>query len=498
MNKQISNERIKEIITGIESQCPVDEWSVNGIFVWPYIRNKIYIFLLNYTGEKNSLSEKVPNPSKSEPKRTKNIYKFSGVYKTICLTKAAISLTRFYKSLRPKKIIFFGSSFHRVLYHGVSFNRFFDSMVEFHNLHDKVYVVESQEVNEQIFNKKAIIPLKKNLDNFKLLLRFNSLFSHNKRELNLRGYEEFYQDFCKTFLGTEALNISKIRIISWGIKIFSVKQFYLKLYKKVKPEKAIFLSYNGYDDLYAAILAANELKIKTIDFQHGFQTNLHMVYSHWTKIPTESYNIMPMEYWTWDEFSQDNINKWAGSTKDVSAKVVGHPYLSLCLKEAKKNNKSDKIIFYSLGVEGLEEMFPIELLKVIKSTTYNWVLRLHPRSRLSFSQIASLMNTHNINEKKFHIENAFDFPLPNTLANSILHITNYSGCLLEARMMGIPSLIISKAGMDYYKDYIDNDLVYYVNKNDKEFEEKFENVFVEVSSKKHIPKVGEIINPLLV
>src|SRR5690606_13987787 len=120
----------------LESQWPVDEWVVNGIYVWPYIRNKIYIFLLNYTGERFSNSEEVTVFSKAETKKTKYTFRFSQVLKSISLIKATISLAWFYNSLRPKRIIFFGSSFHRVLYKGVSFNRFFDSIVEFHKLHD--------------------------------------------------------------------------------------------------------------------------------------------------------------------------------------------------------------------------------------------------------------------------------------------------------------------------------------------------------------------------
>jgi hypothetical protein len=40
------------------------------------------------------------------------------------------------------------------------------------------------------------------------------------------------------------------------------------------------------DNLYAAVLAANQLGIRTIDFQHGPQTNVHMVFTAWNKIPS--------------------------------------------------------------------------------------------------------------------------------------------------------------------------------------------------------------------
>ena len=36
---------------------------------------------------------------------------------------------------------------------------------------------------------------------------------------------------------------------------------------------------------------------------------------------------MPTEYWTWDENSKINIDKWAQKTLNVISKIVGQPYL---------------------------------------------------------------------------------------------------------------------------------------------------------------------------
>lgn len=496
MNKKISNEKIKDIILGFETQWPVDLWNVNGVHVWPYIRNRIYIFLLNY--EDDNIHVETSISEINIKRKKKYLFKLKRLFKSIYVIKALVSLVWFFNNLKSKRIVFFGSSFHRVLRKGKFYNRFFDSIIEYNHLEEEVYLMESQNVYDNIYNKKAIIDLKKNLDNYKLLLKLKSIFYRKKIDSSLVGYEDFYNRITESFLKPKGLEISKDEIKSWGFKVYSVKQFYIKFYKKVKPERTIFLSYNGYDDLYAAILAANYLKIKTIDFQHGFQTNLHMVYSHWIKIPEGSFNIMPTEYWTWDELSKNNIDDWAGSLNEISAKVVGHPYLRLCLEEANIENHSDKILFYSLGVDGLNEMFPRALVKVIKGTSHNWIFRMHPRSRFLTSDIVSLMNSYKVNEKKYIIQNAFDVPLPNTLANSILHITNYSGCLLEARMMGIPSVIISKAGLDYFKKYIDNYLVYYLHREKENFGKEFEKILVEVSSNKYKPKVGEIVNPFFV
>jgi hypothetical protein len=46
---------------------------------------------------------------------------------------------------------------------------------------------------------------------------------------------------------------------------------------KVRPSKIILPGYYGRI-IYMHVLAANQLGIRTIDFQHGPQTNVHMVF----------------------------------------------------------------------------------------------------------------------------------------------------------------------------------------------------------------------------
>lgn len=58
----------------------------------------------------------------------------------------------------------------------------------------------------------------------------------------------------------------------------------------------MFLGYYGFDDLYSALITASKLKIKTIDFQHGPQTNVDLAFSNWNKVPAVGFNAMPVEF----------------------------------------------------------------------------------------------------------------------------------------------------------------------------------------------------------
>ncbi len=486
----MSGAEIKKYILQLEEKFPVNRWQVNGVDVWPYIRIKLYIFLLNIgTGNKPGNPENTPDPQKKIlPRKI-----FEGVKRT---GKAMFVVSRFFRDLKPKRILFFGAHFHRTRQESLYFNRFFDSMVDAHQLQEEVYNIEFGKVYEKNYNQQAVIPLHKYLDHYKTIQKLkNFVFSSRNEIPGLDSYESFYEQLVRDFPNAENLNISLKSLSSWAKKINRTKGFFIRLFKKTKPEKVIFLSYYGYDDLAAAILAAQELGIKTVDFQHGPQTNVHMAYSAWTKHPEKPYNTMPLEYWNWDERSQANIQKWIEKGTFVQAKIAGHPYMAYHHEGLRKGEEPEKV-FFSLQTLDLEEMLPLPLLDLIKRSDLTWVLRMHPRSNFSRDTLESFLTRNGINIKSCEIEEAFDSPLPKSLVKAKLHVTNFSGCIIEAQMLNIPSIILHESGKEIFHAYIDNKQVFYLDPSEQRFEESFHSIL-----KKHPPGFirdsdRKIFNPL--
>ncbi|WP_081211267.1 hypothetical protein [Salegentibacter sediminis] len=491
MPQSLTSKEIKEYFLKLEQKYPVNHWNIFGVDIWPHIRIKLYFFLLNLDADKPKL-----NDSCSSQKRkygiVKRLLKIPGA-----LMNALSGLYQFYKKLEPKKIIFFGSHFHRTRQNGVYFNRFYDSMVDTHNLQDEVYMIEFEKIYEKNYNQKAILPLHQYLDQFKLLKKLNGLFSQPVKEnIELRDYKTFYEELISDFPTAKNLNISLEALSQWARKVSRTKGFFSKLFKKTKPEKIIFLSYYGYDDLAAALLAAHELGIKTIDFQHGPQTNVHMAYSAWTKHPDRPYNIMPVEYWTWDQRSKENIEAWAGKTGFIKVINVGHPYLAYFKKKILFQDLGEKI-FFSLQTLSLEEMLPIVLLDFMKESEMKWILRMHPRSNFTRNDLESFLKKNKIHKNIYKIEDALETPLPESLAGAKLHITNFSGCVLEAGMLNIPSLLIHESGEEIFRAYIDDKSVFYLNPAAPGFKESFKNILEKLPEKDSKREVFEIPNPLM-
>lgn len=473
---------VKQKIIEIEEKFPVDEWSINGVDIWPLVRIKLYIGFFSTKSKSDTIVKK--------PKK-----KYS--YRFINFITALFQYVFFISSLKKKKLIFFSAQMQRVDFKSSRFNRFFDSMIDYHKLHDDVYMLEYQYQESNFFNKKSIIHLVKYFETFKTINRRKSKLSKKQPDdIKLKDYNEFYNFIKNDELFNCLLGFFEEKtIINWAKKIESNSKFFEILYTKIAPKKIIYSGYYGLDDLYSSVLAANKLGIPTIDVQHGPLTNVHMVFTSWTKIPKEGYNTMVKEYWTWDEKSNENILEWAKHNENINAKAIGNTFVSYCSKNKyDSNNMKDYIIYSIQPLFTLDYFFSESILKLMKETSQKWVLRLHPRNYFEMKDIQSFLKLNSLEDKVF-IQEFHEMGLPEAIQNSLLHITHYSGCLIEAKLMGKPTIAINDIALMVYGDYFDDDSVTYINQDDSGFQVKAIE-FIEKSKESKKNKIVKVYNPL--
>lgn len=487
-----SQKDIKQIILSFEEKYPVTTWNINNIDVWPYIRIKIYIHMLVLMNKQSLKSNIAKEDIKVKSNKLTSLfmefsYLFLGQFKLLI----------FFFRLKQKKLIFFGSHIFRVFQNGCFFNRFYDSMIDYHGIKNEVYMVEYKKIYKPIYNQKAIIPLDEYLFHFKKRSKFFRIFKANKNIVRVRDYSSFYSDLSKLEVDLNILRLDRNNLVKWVNKLKLSEGYFRKLYKKVKPSKVIFLGYYGLDDIYTALVMANKLGIKTIDFQHGPQTNVHLAYANWNKVPINGFNTMPMEFWNWDTKSKESIDSWSSKTKAVSTKVVGQPYLGYWMNKISNLRRFNKeVILYSLQTHPftMETLITPKIVSLIKISELNWVFRLHPRNNLDLNELDRFLKLNKI-ESKVIIQDAFNTPLPEVMMKSILHLTNYSGCLIEALQLGIPTLLINEVGMEMFKEYLYDKKVYYLNQNDQDFEQKSKKLIEKLKKINYKEYDLEVFNP---
>lgn len=205
--------------------------------------------------------------------------------------------------------------------------------------------------------------------------------------------------------------------------------------------------------------------IPVFDYQHGIIAAENPWYGEEFRCNEPKENL-PVGYLCWDESSAEVIKTWVD--EDIDVKVVGNPWFSRFLfpeshddlvqsvLERKIFSPGKPVILVSLswGMDGFytEDSFNKvminELENIILRTAnqYNWMIRLHPvqlRGHEGKTVDQYLTKTFGHLRESINWDLASELPLPIVLAQTTLHITDFSTVVTEASWFGIPSALLS-------------------------------------------------------
>lgn len=438
-------QEIHQYILNIENNYPVNEWKVNNVMIWPFIRVKLAADL-NFANNKNfarkSQSFKAQN-SDSKLKRLKT------------------SLGK-YKKLKQSDFVFTSTYAHRAYFKGKQWNKFYDPIIEEAKLTS--FTVIEHNTKTYYNNIKEV----KNHENLYFFEDFHYstdvIQSKLKRikkiikQLSLSGYKDLYQQLLSDgLLGDRVKNYTEHNLLKQVERLFLMVKTYKKLLKKLKPKAVFEVCYYSMNSM-ALNIAAKDLNIPAVEFQHGPQPELHSGYSNWSKINNQGYDILPKTFWEWDKASIKTLNKWLINQKNHLAIVNGNPWLSYFKKFKEKT--TNKTILYSLQPFSNDMLFPEFVLNFIKTNSYKWVLRVHPTDFNRIDEIEQFLKSQNVLEK-VELSGKNQQPLPLQLMESFLHLTNSSGTAIEAADLGIKTIFIDPLAKDYFSDLIQSERGYF-------------------------------------
>lgn len=476
---------IKHFILSIENQFPVNSWKANGIHVWPLIRIVLFTSLAkSIRSNINTMPVNLSPNTKPKPSILLRIkFKLKSLFCTTADYFSYLILNRTFKrwkqSLSQKEYIFAGSNNHRVLWNGAYVNRFFDSFIEMHNLESSYYFIEyGISKLDKLHNSKSILERARGLHLFNLEQKLYSLLgSKEKYKIEIDGYTEFIMHLKNHSAALDFTNKYKINyLIKVLHKWINLFQFYSELFNTIKPKQLHVLCYYNFE-VMAMLAAANQLKLKTVELQHGSIGDLHLAYSNYDVVPDSGYMMLPQSFRVWDNNTESIINKWTKNNPFHSVVVVGHPWIDYCKTISFTQEMDSDFILYALqpSLDLKEQLFNGKIIETIKKGMLLWYLRVHPRQ---LDQKEIILNY--LREKSIlhlvEIEKATNYPLPLLIANAKLIITHSSGCAIEAAIMNKKSIIINEVGLNYYQNLIDDGTAFYLEYNDPSFYESFMNI----------------------
>jgi len=428
-----------------ENSLPVSKWEYQSIKLWPLI--KICIFWTQYGGNEQISQKKTSLKS--------------AIITLLSALKADVIISFFaYKTTRIPKtdILFSGYSGHRTVWREQFFNRYFDPIMD--SLYDEMgleTLLCEYETKEDIeyYKEQRVVEV----NGFRKYFRF--LSSKPQLELqNLEGYDDFIADLLSVITIEEKTLVKKI--IDQIEEVLCWKLLWNKVLQEAKPKMVFVLCYYNIK-MSGLILAARELGIQTVDMQHGGQGDLHVAYNY-ENIPEEGFNMLPHYFWVWDNHSEQNLVKNISGTGH-HAVLGGNPWITfLQNQDFNVELGSRKIIIYTLQTI-FNQILPDYIIDAVKNTPSNfcWWLRLHPRaSEKQKDDLKDLLSQHGLLDA-IKIDDSKEIPLPAILAKATVHLSHFSGSVIEASLMNVPlNVVVGDEGKQFFFDLIQKDeAVYY-------------------------------------
>ena len=450
-----------EIIVAIERQCDVNAVRYRGLRVWPLIRLSLWSRLHQPAGE--ALHDTLPGAVASRLDRA-----------TDCVRKARLlfqlvsplTLWRFLlgrwelRGLQGAVDFVFLSrpEDHADRINGSFVNRHVDPMMDF--LKGQWRCVKIEPDSQQGRTTRPRVESTIYIDARYRLLKHRFLSLLAPRE-PIEGFPALQKVILEVSGGVQ---LEERHIVLQARRLAAYGEILTAWLARLRPKAAFVVCY--YDPISMALVeGCKRLQISTVDIQHGKQGKYHGLYTHWTKIPDDGYELLPDFFWSWGWESKSNIERWYPQGCRHHRPVVGgNRWLAMWRHRDLDEADPSSMAFYE-SLKGFKKVIlvtlqpgqdplPLFLMDAMGESPdeWLWLIRLHPLSRGLAEWISVTLKERGI--ANFEIHWATLLPLYALLRRVTHHITCWSSVCYETLPFRVPTTIVDPTGLELYEEYI--------------------------------------------
>ena len=307
------------LINKIETELPVESWTINGIHIWPLIRISLGTYL-SYDEIDNSVADQHGNSAKKIA-QLKALIKGQADY-------IRAYITDFSNNAQIKQkvdAVFLGDQVSRIYFNESWYDRFCDPFISVFKESGKK-CLHMEPLHRCLTPRYAPgVFIQPQLD----YLKIRSLLARSKVNNSKIKLEDFkiFQRMIETNNVNFQLSFNQLAQYAYRLRLYA--DFFIKIFVDVNPQIAFIVSYYGLEGM-AFNLACHEMGIPSVDIQHGVQGDLHRAYGRWNKLPETGYELLPTIFWVWSEVEAKAINKWNEKVKRWHWPFIGgNPWLNL-------------------------------------------------------------------------------------------------------------------------------------------------------------------------
>ncbi|RAW01299.1 hypothetical protein [Pseudochryseolinea flava] len=441
----MSRKEIVDFIHNLEQKYPVDTWRVADVDVWPILKIQTFFFWF----ERNE-QEKRNSPKKEKQIKTSSI--------RALVSSFLAWITFLFVQAKRTKYVFSGAHSYRVNFSDMSMNRYFDPMMDYlESEYDASCLQFEQDSLRDLnyYKRDRIVPLRKLFPLANAWVKATTRGAVSKQFSSLNRFNDCLIEI-EHELPTLSRQFVKKQVVYMTQTILVWAFVFDRIFKRTKPDYAFGLCYYTLQML-GMNLSARRNEVVSIDMQHGTQGDLHVAYAHFTKMPTHGFSILPKVFWCWDQPSANVIQSWTSKQLNHNVIVGGNPWINFLADqhEVPIIRTSKKIILYTL--QPVEPMLDDYILEAIKKTvsSYEWWIRLHPRQLKEKDRLIGILKKSGI-ERAVNIDDACQLPLPTILQHSAVHLSKFSGSIIEAGLLGVNNIVIDEIGVAAFKHELSN------------------------------------------
>ncbi len=410
---------------------------------WPLLRLLLYFEITKSKNFKKSKISKI-NYFSSFKNTYKNINSFYDL-KSKIKKKENIFFSRFNYLTKVKK---------NNLYYDRIYDGFLDNK-KIYNNSLKVYIAYNDINKKLAFNSSRTYPYLNFIKSEEILIDNKLKKVINKISVENKLGKNFLKDF-----------ISKLKIFySWynhGIKLFENNSYI----------KRIFIACWYTPDAMGLIAAAKKFNILTFDMQHGIQGKYRPMYTDWTNIQKEGYELLPNYFCCWNKDTKINILTSSKKRTDNIPKVIGNSWINLYEKKLKikKSINNKRVILFCLQPQTSTNdiVIPKFIKTFIDSDTFKkdiFIFRFHPNDLSNKDEVKNFINNHK-KQSQLKIDTG-EFYIFDALNYCTHHITAWSTTALEASYFKKNSAVFGQDAKVVFKKYIKKNYIKWLNGSNK-------------------------------
>lgn len=423
--KQPTIKSLVEYFIALEKEQKLLELKINEVYIWQYLRFRIFMMIANGTGIYQEAN-------------TKNI---SFGY----LLKRAPSLLFYSIFSNPllgryrRKFLFFTTG-RKLMVDGVKTDIYTRYFIEEEGITDYEIMEELLEFKHESF----ILKNRKHQDFQQILSFLSTVLSRFKLSDEMNQKVEWLE---KRFKNDYDLDLNLKKLFRNGYLNFKSDAWvYSKILSKRKPEKIYVICSYGYK--MALIDVARKMSIETIELQHGVVTPYHIGYRYHEEARPAYF---PDKFYAFG-------NYWKERTcipleKDA-IHVKGYPYFNYIKKQYDQvPTKENQILIISQGSIG-HHMSGLLVKALDIFSGYQLFYKLHPgefsRWKIIYPELyAASQKYHNLTVLDNNEKNMYAF-----FAESKYVFGAYSTAIFEAVGFGCNVFLLNLPGIHYMEELI--------------------------------------------